>query len=378
MRLIFIANILNPVGGLERTLADKSNWMVAQGHEVLLLTYMQGHEPIYYPLDKRVQHVDLDTPLYKMYQVPPYARFWKYQKIHRTFRRRLSDVITSFKPDVISITIPNTEDFVYDMLRVAKGVRICIESHLASSFHLLNKPFTERFIYRLFPPIKAYRRCDLLISLTQFDAKSWSDRGVKNVTIIPNPVTQYSDQLPVVQRKPGRIIAVGRMYKQKRFNRLIDAFSIIAEKHPSWTLDIYGEGPLREDLQMHIESLGLQERIHLNEPTHDIYAEYLRSEFFVLSSDFEGFGLVIVEAMACGIPVVSTDCPYGPSEIVEDGKTGLLAKMEVQDLADKMEWMIIHTKEREKMGQMARQVAAKYKMENVMKEWEQAYLPVTR
>lgn len=218
----------------------------------------------------------------------------------------------------------------------------------------------------------------MLISLTQFDAKSWSDRGVKNVTIIPNPITQYSDQLPVVQRKPGRIIAVGRMYKQKRFDRLIDAFSIIAEKHPSWTLDIYGEGPLREDLQMHIESLGLQERIHLNEPTHDIYAEYLRSEFFVLSSDFEGFGLVIVEAMACGIPVVSTDCPYGPSEIVEDGKTGLLAKMEVQDLADKMEWMIIHTKEREKMGQMARQAAARYKKEKVMKEWEQAYLPVIR
>ena len=106
MRLLFIANILNPVGGLERTFIDKSNWLVSQGHEVMLMTYMQGHEPIYYPLDKRVQHVDLDSPLFRMYRVPLYARVWKYQKIRNTFRQRMSQVITSYKPDAISIAIP--------------------------------------------------------------------------------------------------------------------------------------------------------------------------------------------------------------------------------------------------------------------------------
>ena len=373
MRLIFIANILNPVGGLERTFIDKSNWLVAHGHEVMLMTYMQGHEPIYYPLDKRVQHVDLDSPLFRMYHVPLYARVWRYQKIRRTFRQRMSRVVTSFKPDVISIAIPYTEDFIFDMFRVAHGVRVCIESHLASSFHLSNKPFTERLIYRLFPPIKAYRKCDLLISLTQLDAESWSRRGVKNVTIIPNPVTQYVDQLPYLHRKHGRIIAVGRMYRQKRFDRLIAAFSMLAERYPSWTLDIYGEGPLREDLQMQIESLGLLERIHLNEPTHDIMTEYQCSQFFVLSSDYEGFGLVIIESMASGTPVVATDCPYGPSEIIENGVTGLLSKMTTEDLAKKMEYMITHDEERRQMGEQARQASTRYRLDNIMPLWLKAY-----
>ena len=110
----------------------------------------------------------------------------------------------------------------------------------------------------------------------------------------------------------------------------------------------------------------------------DIYTEYQRSQFFVLSSDFEGFGLVIVEAMACGIPVVSTDCPYGPSEIVEDAKSGLLAKMDVQDLAAKMEWMITHEEERIAMGIAARQAAARYRKEIIMPQWEQAYLSVIK
>lgn len=373
MRLLFIANILNPVGGLERTFIDKSNWLVAQGHEVMLMTYMQGHEHIYYPLDKRVQYVDLDSPLYRMYRVPLYARVWEYQKIRHTFRQRMSQVITSFKPDAISIAIPYTEDFISDMLRVAHGVRICIESHLASSFHLSNKPFTERLIYKLFPPIKAYRKCDLLISLTQHDAESWRHRGVQNIKIIPNPVTQYVDQLPVVHRKPGRIIAVGRMYKQKRFDRLIAAFSLLAAKYPSLTLDIFGEGPLREDLQIQIDNLGLEDRIHLNEPTHDILTEYQRSQFFVLSSDYEGFGLVIIESMAYGTPVVATDCPYGPSEIIEDGVTGLLTKMTTEDLSEKMEYMITHDEERREMGEQARQAAARYRLENVMPLWLKAY-----
>jgi len=125
-----------------------------------------------------------------------------------------------------------------------------------------------------------------------------------------------------------------------------------------------------------IASKRIQSCVHLIPPTKDIYNEFQRSQFFVLSSDYEGFGLVIIEAMACGIPVVSTDCPYGPSEIIEDGKTGLLAKMDVQDLADKMEWMITHEEERKAMGARAHQAAARYRKEVVMPEWEKAYLSV--
>jgi glycosyltransferase involved in cell wall biosynthesis len=110
--------------------------------------------------------------------------------------------------------------------------------------------------------------------------------------------------------------------------------------------------------------------------TKDVYSEYLKSQFFVLSSDSEGFGLVLIEAMSCGIPVVSTNCPYGPAEIVEDGVTGLLTKLAPDDMAEKMEWMINHAEQRNEMGLKARETVKRYQAETVMTEWEQAYLSV--
>lgn len=107
------------------------------------------------------------------------------------------------------------------------------------------------------------------------------------------------------------------------------------------------------------------------------YVGIMKSAFFVCSSDYEGFSLVLVEAMACGIPCVSTACPNGPLEIIEDGVNGLLSKMDSSDLANKMDWMITHEKERRKMGQNAHRFAARYKKEIVMKKWEDAYLSVT-
>jgi glycosyltransferase involved in cell wall biosynthesis len=129
-------------------------------------------------------------------------------------------------------------------------------------------------------------------------------------------------------------------------------------------------------LQQHIEARGLGNRFVIHQPVDDIYSEYQRSQFLVLSSDFEGFGLVIIEAMACGLPVVATDCPYGPSDIIDDGKTGLLSQMNVKDLAEKIEWMITHEKERMEMGLRAHEASARYQLERVMPQWLAAYQSV--
>lgn len=376
MKLVFIAPMLSPVGGLERTLSDKANWLVAHGHEVTLLSYRNGEEKIYYPLDERVRHIDINCHIFSLYHMPVYARPLRYIKLRKKFRERLSQVLADVKPDVVVITIPNVEDFIHDMFKVCRGIRVVIESHLASVHHMAGKSLTERVICQLFPAIKSIKKANLLVALTRHDANIWQQRGVQHIRIVPNPITSDADNLTDVPRKPARIIAVGRLFEQKRIDRLIDAFSLLAAKFPAWTLEIFGDGPLRELLQQQIESLHLIDRIHLNLPTHQIFEEYQRSQFFVLSSDFEGFGLVITEAMSCGIPVVATDCPYGPSEIIEDGKTGLLAKMDVQDLADKMEWMITHEVERQQMGINAHKAAARYKLDVVMPQWEQAYQSV--
>ena len=166
------------------------------------------------------------------------------------------------------------------------------------------------------------------------------------------------------------------MAEQKRLDRLIESFSLIADRYPQWFVDIYGDGSLRDELENLVKEKNLVGRVNIFQPILDVKIEYQRSQFLVLSSDFEGFGLVISEAMACGIPVVSTDCPFGPSEIIEDGKTGLLAKMDVNDLSEKMEWMITHEEERKSMGIQAYEAAARYKKDVIVPEWEKAYKSV--
>lgn len=378
MKLIYFIPLLSTKGGQERTLIDKANYLVDHGHEVMFVTF-ENDGAIAYPLDNRVQHQDIDCRFFTVYRAPVWKRFFAALHIKKRFRCRMRQILEDYKPDLIVAAIPLIECFLGDLIQVAEQIPVVIESHLARGHEAVKVGATERLIYKLFPYDQAIAKAHLLITLTEGDAAQWRKIN-SDVRIIPNPVTVYPATLPDVVKDEKRIIAVGRFTPQKRFDRLVDAFAIIAEKHPGWHIDIFSgsKGDGEKTLTGYVSSKGLKEQIHVLPATSDIYSEYQRSQFFVLSSDFEGFGLVIVEAMVCGIPVVSTDCPYGPSDIIEDGKTGLLAKMDVKDLAEKMEWMIIHEEERRAMGIAARQAAARYRKETIMPQWEQAYLSVIK
>lgn len=378
MNIIYFVQQLYNKGGLERTLTDKAAYLVARGHRVMFVTF--EHKGAFaYPLPQGVEHADVDCHVYTLYSQPAYKRIGGFMRLKRKFRSRLAAVLQSFRPSVIVVTIPYTENFISDLAAVARGVPFVVECHLAYGTHYQAGGLLERFMWRFYDPMKAMRRADSFITLTQGDARSWQHLGMRNVRVLPNPLPIEATAVAAASaadKLPGRIICVGRLDEQKRFDRLVDAFALAAPHCPGWWVDIFGEGKLRGSLQEQIDGLGLHDRVRLMGTTAQVADEYRRSQFLVLSSDYEGFGLVIIEAMACGLPVVSVDCPFGPSEIIQDQVTGLLAQMDAHDLAQKMGWMMTHDAERRLMGQEARATADRYKKEVVMPLWEQAYLDV--
>lgn len=378
MKLIFFTVQLSTIGGVERTLIDKANFMVAKGHEVMFVTIDHGSAPYSYDIDPGVRHIDLDLSYSRRFMYLNYKRLVYCLCTKIRLRSKFKKVLFSFKPDLVIIATPNTEDYLYDVQSISKqyGAKVIIESHLAYDYHFLSNGFLEKAMRLLFNPMRAIRKADLLIALTDGDKKCWIEEGVMKVSVLPNPLTFSLIKYDVPSKKNWRIICVSRLEKQKRIDRLIDAFSLLSDKYPLWIVDIFGEGNLFKQLEDQIKLRHLTGRVNLHSPTSSILDEYYQSQFLVLSSDFEGFGLVVIEAMACGIPVVSTNCPFGPSEIIKDGITGLLCKMEVNDLAQKMEWMILHENERREMGLKARQAAIRYEKETVIKEWETTYQSV--
>ncbi len=373
MNVLFVLHSFAIIGGLERVMSDKMNYLAEQGHQVVLATYEQGAHPHAYPLHPSVKHIDLDCRYFQLYKESIWVRLWKGYWMKKTFLEKLQHLVDEEHIELL-IAPTNVSIFMEEIMKI-RGASLVVESHAAFTKTMSSDRFLAN--YHLKRQLKAIKKCDLLITLTQQDEQHWKQH-VSKVVAIPNPVGFYIEKPDASQQQPGRILAAGRIKRQKRFDRLIEAFALIAEKYPDWHIDIFGEDSEQEKpwLEELIEKKGLTDRIIFRQQTSNIIQEYLSSQFFVLSSDYEGFGLVIVEAMACGIPVVSTDCPYGPSDIIDHGETGLLTKMETQDLADKMEWMITHDAERREMGRKAHQAVARYQKSVVLKEWEKTYLSV--
>ena len=373
MNIVFLLRSVVLSGGIERVMTEKANWLAHKGHQVLFLTYEQGTHYMSFPLDSCVNHEDLDCRYFTVYKNNVLIRPISKLLMKKKFKSRLKSKICSFRPNVM-IVPQNIEEYFSIVTSMNVFVPIVLECHSTNLEYLKSVNIFENY-YRKYFILPCVMRCSLVITLTDGDASFWR-QVCEHVISVPNPLSYYPETINSVVRKTGKIICVARLHVIKRIDRLIEAFSLISNKYPEWSIDVYGDGEERERLLNLIIENNLYGKVHINAPINNIFEKYMESEFVVLSSDSESFSLVLVEAMSCGVPVVSVACPYGPSEIIEDGLTGLLTRMDVKDLADKMEWMIVHENERRIMGEQARIDAKKYKKDTVMKQWESAYKSV--
>lgn len=379
MRILIIHRSFALVGGAERVITDKANYLAKAGYQLMLVSYEQGAHPIPYELHPSVQYRDLDCRFFTLSKYSAPMHIYHYYRLKRKFKHNLHVVALDFNPDVV-VLASDWQTLMGAVIDSVSPIPVIAEFHntydyvmrkVGTSEGWLKTKLTQQY-YR--QTIKDLGKSAQLVVLTESDARGWRQH-FKNVTVIPNPVTLYPDVIDDVPKDPGRIIFVGRFNHEKRIDRLITAFSMIADKYPEWHVDIFGEGNEKDNLIRQIADLKLESRVIIHEPTKSIYDEYKRSEMLVLCSEHEAWSLVLVEAMSCGIPCVSMDCPSGPREIITNKKTGFLTKNgDVVDLSTKIEWLILHDKERKEMGCNARISAESYKLSSVMKKWIDLYM----
>ena len=381
MRILIMHRSFALVGGAERVITDKANYLAKAGHQLMLVSYEQGTHPLPYELHPSVQYRDLDCRFFTLskYSVP--MHLYHFYRLKRKFRQNFRNVTREFNPDVV-VLASDWQTLMGAVIDSVSPIPVIAEFHNTYDYIMRKVGVSEgwlkstltKFYYK--QTIKNLGMCAQLVVLTEGDAQSWRQH-FRNVMVIPNPVTFYPDVIDDVSKDPGRIIFVGRFNREKRIDRLITAFSMIADKHPVWHVDIFGDGNEKPNLLKQIKDLKLDNRIIIHGPTKAIYDEYKRSEILVLCSEHEAWSLVVVEAMACGVPCVSMDCPNGPREIINEGETGLLAKEgDVEDFSVKIEWLMTHEKERNEMSIKAREYASSLRLDVVMKKWTALYTKI--
>lgn len=372
MKLVFcIASVYNP-GGMERVLLNKLCWWIRRGgYELLVATTDQAGRPPFYDFPPEVRMIDLCINYSADNVRSPLGKILSYFRKRRLHRQRLTELLLQEKADIVISLYPSESSFIP---KIKDGSKKVLELHYCKLFRLQYGRkgllgIADRF--RTWQDERIVRRFDSFVVLTQQDAGLWGP--LPNLTVIPNAALA----VPQVKHQKGthRVIAVGRLDYQKGFDRLIDAWALLPEHlRQTWRLDIFGQGEWRESLQAQIQRLGIDTSARINTPTQNIFEEYAASDFLVMSSHYEGFPMVMIEAMACGLPVVSFDFLCGPRDIIRPGENGLIVpEGDVKALAAAMQHLMEDPDTLARLSATAPEVSQTYSETTIMQQWEQLF-----
>ncbi|MEL5896305.1 glycosyltransferase family 4 protein [Bacteroides sp. GD17] len=356
--------------GMERVLTMKANFLARHGYEVHIIVTDGGDKSPAFPLETSIKVHQLDIDFEEPYHYPFVRRVWLYRKKMRVFRKELDACLHRIKPD---ITVSLLRRDINIINRMTDGSVKIGEIHFDRlHYRHFSAPWMPYFLYCFIQRrwmaalIHELKKLSRFVVLTHEDAAYWPE--LENVMVIPNPSSFFPEEQSECTAK--QVIAVGRYVSQKGFDRLINAWQLVADRHPDWQLKIYGDGAMRTQLERQITALCLQDSCFLEGTVSDIDQKMRESSIFVLSSRFEGLSMVLIEAMACGLPVVAFACHCGPRDVISDGVDGYLVEDgNISALASRINELIENENMRQALGRNARKKALNYDMMSVGTLW---------
>lgn len=353
-------------GGMERVLANKANYLTGHGYEVVIVTTDQQGLPPFFPLAEQIRCIDLGIN-YEENNGKSFAnKLLHYPLKQYRHQKRLAAILKREKPDITVSMFCNDAGFI---TRINDGSKKVLEIHFSKFKRLqYNRKGLWRLadLWRSKQDEKTVRRFDKFVVLTEEDKGYWGN--LPNITVIPNANTFATSQAAALENK--KVIAIGRYTYQKGFERLIEAWNILSPGFPGWKLDIIGNGEERDKLQDLIHAYHLDGQVTLVSPTKSIDKVYLDASVLVMSSRYEGLPMVLLEAQAFGLPIVSFACKCGPKDIVANGETGFLVEEnDIEGLAWQLVKVMKDKNLRKQMGRKAKEASLRYAEDAVMAKW---------
>lgn len=343
-KIIWITNSINQVGGVERVICNLSNYFSTMGYNVVIYSLnsreSNNNKPFFKIDDKvAIRHCGND--------ISSQSRLRLIISVRRVLTEENPDIVIGCHEPVNNAIIINKNSF---------------NGKIISTMHCSHLFFSKK---RILLTSLLYRFSDCFLVLTENDYNYFLKRGIKNCRIMPNALSD--EQYPISKLNSKTIISVGRLTKVKGFDHLIEAFNIVHSIFPQWSLIILGDGEERKNLQNKIDDLGLNDCVFLKGFTRDVPLFLSQSSIFVCSSESEGFSLVVLEAMACGLPIISYNLPAikeitgGNAKMVEIRNPQALSKAIIDIISSEDKLL--------NMSKMSLVQSQKYSINNIGREW---------
>lgn len=381
MTIAYIYPAFINIGGADKIIISKANYMADHwGYEVYLITDSQNGLPTFFPLSPKVHLIDLDINFFQQYQYAPLKRLMVYLKLMRRYRKAMERTLQQVRPDIIISTFSRDAKFVglfkkYAKAAIAevhttkKNIRALPNLRLKGGFYIFLAAYIERQLNN------SAKRFDEVVVLNSLEEDLW--KRVRKVRVIHNAVQYYPEEENELKAK--NVIYVGRAEYEKAPDRLIDVWRVVAEKHPDWTVSMYCTGAMLDKLKARVRDYGLEQQVRFMPPTKDMLSAYMSSSICVLTSRFEGFPVVLQEAMGCGIPCVSFNCPSGPRYIITDQEDGYLVRDgDIDGFAEKVCLLMEDEALRRRLGRQAKQSMARYGADVIMAQWRELFERLTK